>query len=90
MIISKLIPIIGGIAAEVAAVFSVILYILATKETTVILTFGNAKDKIECKVGVNIVIHFLSKNAGNVAARNVEALICYPKGMTSRSKQHTA
>ena len=81
MIITKL-PVIGGIAAAVvAAVCSVVLYILASKKTTVILTFGNAKDRIECKAGVNIVIHFLLKNTGNVAAHNIEALIYYPKDL---------
>ena len=46
MIISKFIPTIGGIAAEVATVSSVILYISTSEKTAVILTFGNAKDRI--------------------------------------------
>jgi len=88
MIITKLIPIIGGIAAVVATVFRVTLYILATKKTTVILTFGNAKDKIECKVGVNIVLYFLLKNTGNIAAHNIEALIYYPKGLQPHTQNN--
>ena len=89
MIITKFIPVIGGIASVVAPVLTVILYILASKKTTVILTFGNAKDGIECKVGVNIVIHFLLKNTGNVGAHNIEALICYPKGLQPHAPNNT-
>ncbi len=89
MIITKLVPVIGSVAAEAATVFSVISYILTSEKTTVILTFGNAKDKIECKVGVNIVIHFLLKNAGNVAAHNIEALIYYPKGLRPHTRNNT-
>ncbi len=89
MIISKLIPIIGGIAAEVAAVFTAILYILARRKTTVILTFGNAKDRIECKVGANTVIHSLLKNTGNVAVHNIGALTYYPKGLRPHARNNT-
>jgi len=89
MIITHVIPIIGGIAAVIAAVFAVMLYILATKKTTVALTFGNATEKIECKVGVNTTLHFLLKNIGNVAAHNVEALIYYPKGLRPRTRHNT-
>jgi len=89
MIITELIPIIGGIAAVIAAVFTVILYILATKKTTVILTFGNDKDKIECKVGVNTVLHFLLKNTREVAAHNVEAVIYYPEGLQPHTRNNT-
>lgn len=49
MIITELLPVIGSIAAVIAAVFTVILCILATKKTAVILTFGNGKDRIKCK-----------------------------------------
>ncbi len=89
MIITKLVPVIGSVAAEAATVFSVILYILATKKTTVILTFGNAEDEIECKVGANIVIHFLLKNTGNIAAHNIEALTYYPKGLRPHTRNNT-
>ncbi len=89
MTITKFIPVIGGIASVAAPVLTVILYILATKKTTVILTFGNAKDGIECKVGVNIVIHFLLKNTGNIAAHNIEALIYYPKGLQPHAQNIT-
>ena len=89
MIITKLVPVIGSVAAEAATVFSVILYILATKKTVVILTFSNAEDEIECKVGANIVIHFLLKNTGNIAAHNIEALIYYPKGLQPHAQNIT-
>ncbi len=89
MIITKSIPVIGGIASVAAPVLTVILYILASKKTAVILTFGNAEDGIECKVGVNIVIHFLLKNTGNVGAHNIEALIYYPKGLQPHAPNNT-
>lgn len=89
MIIIELIPTIGGIAAIIAAVFTVMLYILATKKTTVILTFGNGKDRIKCKVGENTVLHFLLKNTGSVAAHNVEAIIYYPKGLQPHTRDNT-
>jgi len=89
MTITQFIPIIGGIAAVVAALFTVILYILATKKATVILTFSDAKDKIECKVGINTVLHFLLKNTRNVAAHNVEALIYYPKALQPHTRNNT-
>ncbi|MBA7496846.1 hypothetical protein ES702_07455 [subsurface metagenome] len=89
MIITQLIPAIGGIAAVVAAVFTVILYVLAIKKTTVILSFGNGKDKIGCKVGANTVLHFLLKNAGSITAHNVEAVIYYPKGLQPHTRNNT-
>ncbi|MHA1742656.1 MAG: hypothetical protein ACTSV6_00215 [Candidatus Heimdallarchaeota archaeon] len=89
MIITELISTIGGVAAVIAAVFTVILYILATKKTTVILTFSNAEDKIECKVGEDKVLHFLLKNTGNIPAHNVEAVIYYPKGLQPATRNNT-
>ena len=72
-------PVIGCIAAVVAAVFTVILYILAVKKTTVILSFANGKDEIRCKVGVNTVLHFSLKNTGSISAHNVESVLCYSR-----------
>lgn len=89
MIITELIPAVGGIAAVIAAIFTVILYILATKKTTVILSFSNGKDKIKCKVGENTVLHFLLENTGNVTAHNVEAVIYYSKGLQPHTRNNT-
>lgn len=81
MIIIELIPVIGGIAAVIAAIFTIKLYILTIKKATVILTFGNGKDRIECKVEENTVLHFFLKNTGNVVVHNVEATIYYLKDL---------
>ena len=88
MIITELIPAVGGIAAVIAAVFTVILYILATKKTTVTLTFGNGKDRVDCKVGESRVLHFLLKNTGNITAQNVEAAIYYPEGLQPHTRNN--
>jgi len=89
MIITELISTIGGIVAVIAAVFTIIFYILATKKTTVILTFSNAEDKIECKAGESTVLHFLLKNTGNTSAHNVEAVVYYPKGLRPSTRNNT-
>jgi len=89
MIITELIPAIGGIAAVVAAVFTVILYILAVKKTTVILSFADGKDEIRCKVGVNTVLHFSLKNTGSITAQNIESVIYYPRGLQPHTRDNT-
>ena len=89
MIITDFISSIAGIATIIGTVIAVTLYILTTKKTTIILTFSNGKDKIECKVGVDTTLHFLLKNTGNVAAHSVEALIYYPKGLRPRTRDNT-
>ena len=35
------------------------------------------------------MIHFLLKNIRNVAAHNIEALICYPKGLRPHARNNT-
>ncbi len=89
MIITEFILIIGGIVAVVAAIFTVILYISTTKKTTVTLTFSNGKNKIECKIGAKIPLHFLLKNTGNTVAHNIEATVYYPKGIKPGTRDNT-
>jgi len=73
----------------VAAIFTVILYILTTKKTSVILTFNNGKDRTKCEVGESKVLHFLLQNMGNVTAYNVEATVYYPEDLVPLTGDNT-
>ena len=69
---------VSAVAGVVAAFFSVMVYILMTRKTTVVLTFNNNKDTIEYKAGVNYAMHFSLTNIGRVNAHSVEGVVYFP------------